>query len=55
MFTRQSKLENFKFDVVPRSTALLKRQTYKDKHRSTNNSIVIIQRSNKTKKMRTIE
>lgn len=55
MFTRQSKLEHFGFDMLPRSTTLLKRQTCKEKRKPTTHSHAIISCCNKSKKMRTIE
>ncbi len=55
LLARQSKLEHFGFDMLPRSTTTLKRQLCKEKPKPINNSLVIIQRNNKSKKMRTIE
>jgi hypothetical protein len=55
LLTRQSKLEHFGFDMLPRSSTILKRQTCIEKQKTINNSFVIIQRNNKIKKMRTIE
>jgi len=49
LFTRQSKLEHFGFDMLPRSSTILKKQ------KTTNNSPVITQRDNKSKTMRTLE
>ncbi len=44
IFTRQSKLEHYGFDMLPRSSKILRKQ------KTTNNSLVIIQR-NKKKRM----
>ena len=55
MLTRQSRLEHFGFDMLPRSTTILKRQSYKERAKSRNNSFIPTQLNNKTKKMRTIE
>ncbi|CAF3790920.1 unnamed protein product [Adineta steineri] len=52
---RQSKLEHFGFDMLPRSSALLKRQIFKEKQRAINNSHIITQNNNTTKKMQAIE
>ncbi|CAF4607663.1 unnamed protein product [Rotaria sp. Silwood1] len=52
LVTRQSKLEHFGFDMLPRSTTTLKRQLCQEKQKSINNSLVFMQRH---KKMRTIE
>ncbi|CAF3652870.1 unnamed protein product [Rotaria sordida] len=52
ILTRQSKLEHFGFDMLPRSTTTLKRQLCKEKSNSINNSLILMQRN---KKMRTME
>ncbi|UJR37969.1 hypothetical protein I4U23_030652 [Adineta vaga] len=53
--TRQSKLENFGFDMLPRSSKVLKRQLCKENSKTITDSLVNIQRSQKSKKLRTIE
>ncbi|CAF3238619.1 unnamed protein product [Rotaria socialis] len=53
--TRQSKLEQFGFDMLPRSSAVLKRQLCKENLKPVTDSIVPIHRTNKIKRMRTIE
>ena len=46
---RQSKLEDFGFDMLPRSSTMLRKQ------KTISHSLLRIQCSNKTKKLRTIE
>ena len=49
--TRQSKLEQFGFDKLPRSTALLNRP----KSRTKSSSLVLVPHRNKSKKNRPVE
>jgi hypothetical protein len=49
LFTRQLKLEHFGFDMLPRSSTILKKQ------KTTINSPVISQHNNQLNKMRMIE
>ena len=53
--TRQSKLEHFGFDMLPRSSKVLKRQSCIENSKLIQDSLVHTQCSQKSKKIRTIE